>query len=362
MRKLLFMLLLLLTICSRAYAQLKPGFDKAEYHEMLRVCAQIVGTPAIDARKDLKPLHHILAYRSEVTALDNRWDLWVHKNGKSAVISLRGTTLKSESWLENFFAAMVPARGKLYLSAGDTFRYKLSTDPKAAVHVGWLIGMATQAVTIVPRIDSCYKSGIKDFVIMGHSQGGAIAYLLRSYLHYLQQKGKLPGDIQFKNYCSAAPKPGNLYYAYDYEDITRNGWGFTVLNSEDWVPETPLSLQTINDYNDVNPFKGAGEMLAKQPFPKNIVLKLVYNSMRRPAARLQRRYKKYLGDQAYKMIKGHMTELGKPEFYSSSNYMRAGTPIILKADKGYHEKFPDSTNIFVHHFFDPYLYLLKQYN
>lgn len=103
-------------------------------------------------------------------------------------------------------------------------------------------------------------------------------------------------------------------------------------------------------------------MLAKQPFPKNIVLKLVYNSMRRPAARLQRRYKKYLGDQAYKMIKGHMTELGKPEFYSSSNYMRAGTPIILKADKGYHEKFPDSTNIFVHHFFDPYLYLLKQYN
>jgi hypothetical protein len=339
-------------IGSKAEAQLKPGFDKEEYHEMLRVCAQIVGTPATDARKDLKPLYHTLAYRSDVTALDNRWDLWVHKNGKSAVISLRGTTLKSESWLENFFAAMVPARGKLYLSAADTFRS----------NAGWLIGMAAQARTIVPKIDSCYKNGIKDFVIMGHSQGGAIAYLLRSHLHYLQQKGKLPKDIQFKTYCSAAPKPGNLYYAYDYEDITRNGWGFTVLNSEDWVPETPLSLQTVNDYNDVNPFKGAGEMLAKQPFPKNIVLKLVYNSMRRPAARLQRRYKKYLGDQAYKMIKGHMAELEKPEFYSSSNYMRAGTPIILKADKAYHEKFHDSTNVFVHHFFDPYLYLLKQYN
>jgi hypothetical protein len=66
-------------IGSKAEAQLKPGFDKEEYHEMLRVCAQIVGTPATDARKDLKPLYHTLAYRSDVTALDNRWDLWVHK-------------------------------------------------------------------------------------------------------------------------------------------------------------------------------------------------------------------------------------------------------------------------------------------
>jgi hypothetical protein len=141
--------------------------------------------------------------------------------------------------LENLYAAMVPANGKLILDNADTFNYCLAPGNKAAVHVGWLIGTAFLSKDIVPKIDSLYKSGIKDLLLMGHSQGGAINYLLTAYLYSLQKQNILPGDIRFKTYCSAAPKPGNLFFAYYFESITENGWAFNVVNSADWVPETP---------------------------------------------------------------------------------------------------------------------------
>ncbi len=359
MKKLLALLIILAPL--HAPAQLKTGFDKQEYLELLRISGQTVDTPLSELVKLDKPKHHKLLYKSVPTELDNKWDLWM-SNNNVAVISIRGTTLKSESWLENFFAAMVPARGKLYLAEGDTFRYKLAEDRKAAVHAGWLIGMASIAKTVMPRLDSCYKAGIRQYMIFGHSQGGAIAYLLRSYLYYQQQKGRLPKDMLFKIYCSAAPKPGNLYYAYDFEHITRNGWGYTIVNAADWVPEVPLSLQTTDDYNNINPFTNAAQMLSKQPFPQNIVLKLVYNSLKNPSDKLRQRYKKYLGTQAYKMVKKHIHGLVLPDFYNSSNYMRAGHAVVLMPDAAYYKIYADtSSNIFIHHLLEPYNHLMMQY-
>lgn len=358
------LLLLLLAYSLNASAQLKPGFDKYEYLELLKICGQTVDPPAsTNMIKTIgAPQYHKCLYKSTPTELDNKWDLWI-SNDNIACISIRGTTMKPESWLENFYAAMVPAKGRIYFAAGDTFRYKLAEDKKAAVHAGWVIGMASIARTVMPRLDSCYKAGIRQYRIFGHSQGGAIAYLLRSYLYYQQQKGKLPKDMVFKTYCSAAPKPGNLYYAYDYENITRNGWGYTVVNAADWVPEVPLSLQTVDDYNNVNPFRGAAEMMAKQPFPKNIVLKLLYNKLRKPSYKLLARYKRFLGEEAFKMVKKQYKDMGRPDFYNSNNYMRAGSPIVLLPQADYYKLYSDtSSNVFVHHFLEPYDYLMKQYD
>ena len=69
-------------------------------------------------------------YRSPVVGLENRWDLWTD-GGSTAVISLRGTTTNSTSWLANFYAAMVPAKGELQLDAGEKFTYQLADHPKA---------------------------------------------------------------------------------------------------------------------------------------------------------------------------------------------------------------------------------------
>ena len=340
---------------------LKPGFDKGEYAELLRISAMQFDS-AVHATFSIDPPSlYSLAYRSSVSGLDNRWDLWVNKEHSVAVISLRGTTASGVSWLENFYAAMIPAMGELQLNDSTKFKYHLADNDKAAVHIGWLVGLASVAPDISSKIDSCYKTGIRNFYVMGHSQGGAIAYLLTSYLHYQQTSGALPKDITCKTYCSAAPKPGNLFYAYDYERITMGGWACNVVNTADWVPQTPLTIQTLDDFNATNPFNDANGIIRKQKFPVNIALRHAYNRLYKTSRRARKTYQRYLGTVVYKLARKTLPQLQQPAYYNSMDYARAGNFIILNADADYYKKFPDSkTNVFVHHGFGAYMYLLKK--
>jgi hypothetical protein len=280
-----------------------------------------------------------------------------------AVISLRGTTKNSISWLENFYAAMLPAQGSIQIRKSYHFNYKLAENPRAAVHTGWLIGMACLSETIIPKIDSLYKMGVKQFLIIGHSQGGALAYLLTAHLHYIQKDGKLPGEIMIKTYCSAAPKPGNLYFAYDYERYTQQGLAYNVVNADDWVPESPASIQTINDFNEVNPFIDAKSTIKKQKFGLKIALKVVYRNLVKPTNRAQRKNQKYLGVKTTKMVKKTLPELQLPKFANTSNYARAGNFISLQGDAAYYKLFPfDKDRVFLHHMWEPYLYLMDRWH
>jgi hypothetical protein len=197
---------------------------------------------------------------------------------------------------------------------------------------------------------------------MGHSQGGAINYLLTAYLYSLQKQNILPGDIRFKTYCSAAPKPGNLFFAYYFESITENGWAFNVVNSADWVPETPVSIQTLNDFNETNLFKNAKSDIKKLKFPKNIILKKIYNKLDKPTKKAQKRYEKYLGKMTSKIIKKSLPDFVPPQYFESNNYVRTGNTVVLFAGDDYYEKFPAvSHDISTHHNFKAYLYLLDRY-
>ncbi len=345
-----------------SFAQiLKPGFDKAEYAELLRISARQVDTAHWSKFSIAPPSDFSLAYRAPVTGLDNRWDLWVNKEHTIATISIRGTTASSVSWLENFYAAMIPAKGELQLNDSTTFTYQLAENEKAAVHIGWLVGLAGMANNITAKIDSCYKTGIRDFYIMGHSQGGAIAYLLTSYLHYQQMNSSLPRDILFKTYCSAGPKPGNLFYAYDYEKITAGGWACNVVNSADWVPQTPVAIQTLEDFNKTNPFADVNAIIRKQKFPKDLVLRHVYNRLSKTTRKARKTYQRYLGDIVYKFARKTLPDLKEPDYYNSMQFERAGNFVILNADADYYKNFPDSKEkVFVHHSINAYLYLLKK--
>ena len=186
-------------LCSSfSFAQnLKPGFDKEEYRQLMYISAR-AGALSPDYYKDLpEPKDFKMVYRSPVIGLDNLWDLWTDNTSTTAVISIRGTTAKAESWISNFYAAMVPAKGELRLGKDDVFKYELASNPKAAVHVGWLLGMAYLSRDILPKVDSMYKKGIKNILLMGHSQGGAIDFLLTSYLYNLQKQHIIPADIRF---------------------------------------------------------------------------------------------------------------------------------------------------------------------
>lgn len=361
MRK-LFLSFTIAWICFTARGQhLQPGFDGKEYLDMLSIAFQRYDSSIINPRIP-PPADYSIAYQSPESGLRNRWNMWYRNDHAAAVISIRGTVGALASWLENFYAAMIPATGSLQLNDSTVFKYQLAADDRAAVHTGWVVGLASFAPDIVAHIKQAYRQGIREFIIAGHSQGGALAILTRSYLYYLTQNGQLPADIVFKTYGSAAPKTGNTYYAYDFDFITRGGWAFTIVNAADWVPETPFSVQQVSDFNAVNPFTDISKALKRQPWIVRMVLKCKYNKIKRSLHKSQRRLAKDLGSGVYKQIKKFLPQLKEPAYMPENNYQRLGACIVLQPDAAYYKLFPDSTdNIFQHHSFGAYRRLAAQY-
>ena len=353
-------------VCQTVIGQvLKPGFDKQEYLETLKINhkAHIPVSKWSEFTTVPDPENFKFVYRSPVVAFDNIWDLWIHKEKRVALIAIQGSIQTEASFLANLYAAMIPATGEMQLEKDFKFAYKLAANPNAAVHVGWFLAMAFLSRTVEQKIDSCYKAGIKDFIVTGHSQGGGITFLMNSYLESLKATNKLPADIRFKTYCSAGPKPGNLYYAYDYENMTRDGWAYNVVNSADWVPDVPFTVQTVDDFTAVNPFRGAKAMIKKQKFPKNIALKHVYNQMSKPSEKARRNYQRFLGKMVSKSVAKQILGFSPPIYFNSNYYVRAGNTIVLYATDEYFKLYsnePDNPNIWQHHLPKPYLFLAEK--
>jgi hypothetical protein len=359
MKRILFCALLLLS-CSVQSQTLKPGFDKKEYLQLLFAYSRwadstfykVIPESKVYKKKNRK-------YRSEEMGLENSWEMY--ETPTQSVISIRGTTNNPVSWMGNFYAAMIPAAGKIQLNDSLCFDYHFADNPKAAVHVGWTLATGYLMPDILEKVKQSYKRGKKEFIIFGHSQGAGIAYLVTAQLLYYQKSGKLPADIQFKTYCSAAPKPGNLYFAYDYEMATQGGWSASVINPVDWVPEVPISVQTMNDFNTTNPFKNARKIIRKLPFPKNILVGYMHNQLDKYNRKAVKQYQRYLGKVASKFVSKKLKGYKSPEYYDSSNYVRTGNMVILKPDAEYYEKFPDNdTTLFVHHGIKAYIYLAQK--
>jgi hypothetical protein len=340
---------------------LSPGFDKEEMLQVMYVSVRAGGVTKYYADSNFvpEPSHFKMAYRSPVIGLKNLYEIWTHD--KTAVISVRGTTMEAESWMANFYAAMVPAKGSILMSPTDSFHYQVASDPKAAVHAGWMLSTAYIARDLQPRLDSLYDQGCRNLIVTGHSQGGGISYLLTAYLYNQQKLKLLPADIRIKTYSTAAPKPGNLYFAYEYEAATQGGWAFNVLNTSDWVPEMPFSIQTTDDFNTVNPFRSVSSIIKKQSFKNRIIYNTLYKKLSKPPKHARDRYRKFLGDKFYPQVAKTLPEYQKPDFYNSSNYTRAGTPVILSPDESYSEKYKDNeSNFWMHHMHHPYIYLIQK--
>lgn len=307
------------------------------------------------------PAQYRRIYRSPESPLKNRFEVWQHQQQKQVVISVRGTVQNNLSWLENFYAAMTPATGSFALNDSTTFTYKLAVDSAATVHIGWLIGLASMAADVKARIAAAHQQGIRQVILFGHSQGAAITFLLRSYLHYEAAAGRFPTDLQIKTYCSAAPKPGNMDYVYDFDAITRNGWALTVVNGADWVPQTPFSVQTLDDFPPTNPFVNVSGALRKQPLLVRLYLASSFRKMKKATRKAQQRFEKYLGKMVGKQVQKAMSQLVPPPFTPVNNYHRAGTPVVLLPDAGYWQLYPEvAGNVFTHHLLQPYYYLAPQ--
>ena len=345
---------------SFSQTRLMPGFDGKEYIQILE--AYEGHLDSTQYKRDVPvPSDFHKVYRSPVTGLDNRWELWINNDNSIGLISIRGTTAQSASWLENFYAAMIPAIGTIQLTDSTTFNYKFAADSNCYVHAGWTLGIAYLAPDVIKQIKYYYGKGIKQYIISGHSQGGALSFLLRSYLYYLDPS-VLPTDIVYKTYCSAAPKPGNLYYAYDFDFITKGGWGFRVVNAVDWVPEMPFSVQTMRDLNKVNPFRNVKGALKKQPLAVRLYGKHVLNKLERTSNKLSCHYQNFLGHTMGRQVKKIFPQYKSPTFADSYNYCTAGVPIVLMPSEEYKKTFvDDGKNVWLNHFIKPYYTLAEYY-
>jgi len=348
---------LFLNVTARA-GILKPGFDADEYLHVLLRCSN----HADSMYRGNLPVEQTFdrVYRSAVVGLHNRWALWLSKDRTVMTVNLRGTTKDPDSWLENFYSAMIPATGSLKLNDSTTFQYKFANDAKAMVHVGWTIGACSMLPDIIRKVKEQYANGVKQLIVEGHSQGGSLAYLVSAHLRYEIAAGRLPKDLVIKVYCSAAPKPGNLYFAYDFDFANRNGWAFTVVNAADWVPETPVTIQTTKEFNPTNPLVGAKAGIRKQKFIIRLFVMHAYNKLVRSARRNQKVYGRYLGKVMGKQIKKYLPQYEVPEYSKCGNFMRAGTFVVLQPDAAYYGKYPDGgQNVFIHHMFAPYYDLVN---
>lgn len=338
---------------------LKAGFDKKEFEEILKI-----NTTYLEAKnsKELMPppAYSKLIYSSPVMGLENKWELWMMDNNV-AVVCIRATINSTTSWVANFFAAQIPAIGTMTIAKDFTFQYKVADNPKAAVHAGYIFCSAFLMKDIQPKIDSLYKAGIRDVIIAGHSQGGGLSYLIGANLLWQQKDGKLPSDLRFKIYTSASPKPGNLYFAYDYEYITGDGWAFQVVSTVDWVPQSPFTVQTVDDLPSVNPVGYIQASFKKESLFKKIIVKSVYNKLTKPSFKAVDEYQKYLGSYVGERIQKQYPEFKIPAFSNTNDYVRTGRQIVLTPDAAYFERYDaakNPSNFMLHHATSAYLYML----
>ena len=193
----LFILILFSNLFTSAQNKLKSGFDAQEFLDVLHLEWAHQDSGSRYAPKTL-PANYKRVYRSPEVGLKNKVDFCL-RNDSVGVICLR-YTVGGTSWLENFYSGLIKAQGSLKLNDSTTFQYKFSNDEKAMIHHGWAIGACHLAPLVTKTINEYYKKGVKEFIIVGHSQGAALSFLMRSYLQYAPDS-VVPKDITYKVYC-----------------------------------------------------------------------------------------------------------------------------------------------------------------
>lgn len=353
-----YYLLFLFALYGSLLAQtLKPSFDPNEFLDVLRLeWAHQDSTSSY--KPDRLPENYKRVYSSPEVGLSNKFDVWL-RNDSVGVICVR-YTVGGVSWLGNFYSGMIKANGILTLNDSTKFPYRFAADDKAYVHHGWAIGACHLLPYITRKITEYRQKGIKQFIIVGHSQGAALSYLIRSYLEYAPA-GMVPRDVTYKVYCSAAPKPGNSFYANDFDFITRGGWAYRIINNNDWVTQTPFTIQSVNDLHPLNPFLKRKEILRKRTKPIiRWYVNHAINDMDRATRKANRKYEKYLTRRIGKFIRQRLKQYHAAPVENSNFYVSAGTPVILMPDASYDEKFKyDGKNVFIHHMFEAYIYLTE---
>jgi len=231
---------------------LAAGFDRDEALDLLYFCAAIeggLGAPIPDA---VPSGWASLFLSPEIGPFQNRWQLWRKGASGPCAIAIRGTIETVGSILDDLVSVLVAAKGTLKVGTLQT-SYQFSDDAEAGVHLGFALGalilLQDPLNGILAKLAGLGIGAGTDVYVTGHSQGAAIATLIRSHLHYAGGTG-----FSYKTYVFAQPRPGNDHYAEDFElKFSYPGLAFRVTNTLDWVTQVPLTLQLVSDVDKPNP-------------------------------------------------------------------------------------------------------------
>jgi hypothetical protein len=195
------------------------------------------------------------------SGLDNFWQFWENTNqpGQYAVV-FQGTEDADASVAEDVMMMMIPAQGTITIN-GTSTSYTFAQEAGACIHAGYAYGLATMMKDVATQLEwalAFHQSDIEVY-ITGHSMGGALATLCRSFLAYYDY-GNLPSLAQspYKTYVFAQAKPGNDAYGNDFEMLNADNMAIRVVNSEDWVPQCALTLEQLSDLKTPNPISTYG--------------------------------------------------------------------------------------------------------
>ncbi len=223
-----------------AHAQLMPGVDAAEVRDMSALCTTHTFSDLYGDDTPIIPTGYERVYVSPALGLDNQFQ--VFRRGTVGVVEIRGSTANALSWMANMHASMIPARGTIQV-AERAFPYHFVDDTAASVHAGYALGISFIADGVVAQVQELAGQGVHDVIITGHSQGGALALLLRAFLEHVP-RGTFEGAVRFKTYAFAHPMVGNKAFNDEYvRRFQKVGLGsYSIVNPQDPVIRMPVRV------------------------------------------------------------------------------------------------------------------------
>ena len=357
-----------------------PGFNLEEAKQLMSLCAAMEEpTPPLDPPPF--PANWTIIFDSgDLEPFDNRWQLVANKEipNRYAIV-IRGTVNTFKSILADLLAVMVRANGSVDFKQDGkeyslTYQMAETGNDRAGVHLGFTI--ATLILMYHPESGILSKlmdlPANSEIFVAGHSQGAAIATLCRSLLNYPANFSCFldSSHFQYKTYLFAQPRPGNDFFANDFDMISSsNGMAFKVNNNRDWIPQVPITFESPWDANEPNPLsvlasKGVFRLIL------TIIHKIVLFVHKKAHVRKHMRKADYLkhffkhekfqqmvctGEKS-KPVKPEDLNIVFPDILGTLNFVNCGSPYILKGVSWTNPDNPDDS--FWQHHPAMYYYLL----
>ncbi len=313
--------LFLLNLSYSTYPQLREGFDPNEVKSLIALCnsypfLDIYGSDSLILPKELKKV-----FTSEVIGMDNVFQ--VYEGDGVGVINFRGSTSATSSWVQNFYSAMIPAKGVMKIDSIDV-PYSFASDTNAAVHSGYALTTVLLAPKLIEQINSLNEKGIYNILITGHSQGGALAQLSHAYLENVLGNEPFTQNV-YKTYAFANPMCGNKEFADEYKrrycDINMN---YSIINPADLVPKLPINYQEDrNAYGNLF-YKSWADLITKGDVPKfkNMFLTIFKSPLTN--------YINFSNLAIEKIVSNSYVSIEMPDYVRDINYVQTGSIHLLE--------------------------------